>query len=397
MAPRLTRWAWAVIPALVCLAIALVYLPPRPAGPPRGESPMSRRAGQLRERAVELAAEWEIEEFGRRAVGYRLQLAPELRRRWAADSPTVAVLLLGPDSVTGWARERVETAIRRSWHELGLGVTKVAVGVVVDMDRRVRPGALDSLPGISGGAFGTTYLLPDSLDQATCIALLPAPYFLDRRLTIPPGRLETWLHDGLGPCAFYARFGVPGARVRGWLARRRYDLATWAVWDRPLSAGFNFGWLRPEERNYGWWWEGIYGLKFSAVACLGGRPPACLASVREGDTGRPGSARVVVPLSPWRFSRMDLLGGGRWLSDVVRATGDARFREFWLTELPVDSALTLALRRPVGEWTVGWQAGISAPPPFGPWVPARVWLSGLVAAGLTLLLLAVALPRREVR
>jgi hypothetical protein len=62
---------------------------------------------------------------------------------------------------------------------------------------------------------------------------------------------------------------------------------------------------------------------------------------------------------------VSLIGAQWFLSDIVRATGEERFHEFWTTALPVDSALSLALKRPVGEWTVEWLGRGGAPPPFG--------------------------------
>lgn len=397
MAYRLRRWLWALGPVLACSVIAAVYLPPHRTRPVHTDEPLLRRVGQLRERAKELAAEWQIQEFGRRAVAYRLRLGPELTRLRAADSPTVAILLLGRDSVTRWAHDHIEPAISQTWRSLGLSVTKVAVGVILDMEPSHPAGRADSVPAVPSGIGSATYLLPDTTDRGTCVALLPAPYFARQRLTIKPEQLDWWLRSGLGPCAFYARFGVPGARVRGWLARRNYDLATAAVWDGEAGAVDQFTWLLTGQSSFQWWWEGIYSLKFSAAGCLAGRARACLADVRLGDAAQPASTRVVSPMAAWRFGRMELVGGGRWLSDVARAAGEERFREFWNTTLPVDSALSLALGEPVGEWTVRWQETIAPRPRFGPSVPMLDAGLGALTAAAALALLGLAVRRREVR
>jgi hypothetical protein len=107
--------------------------------------------------------------------------------------------------------------------------------------------------------------------------------------------------------------------------------------------------------------------------------------------------RVVTPTPGWRVEKQRLLGGGWFLGEVARAVGDDRFLQFWRTDLPIDSALSLALSRPVGEWTAEWQRGVAPRPMLG---PAAAFLSvvfGLVTALGALALLLAAAHRREVQ
>ncbi len=103
-------------------------------------------------------------------------------------------------------------------------------------------------------------------------------------------------------------------------------------------------------------WEIAYGLPPSTLACFAGRAAACAAGLRLGDAAGRAISDGAIALQPtWRFSTQNLEDGEVFLSLVLKAVGPQRFLEFWTTALPVDSALTLALRQPAGEWTGRWQ------------------------------------------
>src|SRR5205823_15018559 len=188
-------------------------------------------AARLRARG--LAEQWRAADLAVRLAVYRRRLEPELARRRAADQPGPALLVEAPDTGPVDTRELVASALDTVWRELGLGVSKVAVEVVVDFWRFPRTGT-DSTPKVPTGS--VVYLLSDSSDRATCIALIPAWYW--RRGF--PGPLEDRLRRGFGPCAFFSRGGVPGEAVRALMARRHHDLATlpggWRAGSDPRDA-----------------------------------------------------------------------------------------------------------------------------------------------------------------
>src|SRR5207245_2708825 len=106
------------------------------------------------------------------------------------------------------------------------GVTKVSVGLVVDLRRTVSANPAETP---TQDFAGPAYLFPDSSDRTTCVALIPAWLWTGTLLAVKPParnpRVEDWLRSGLGPCAFYAAYGAPGKGVRRWLTKRGYDLA----------------------------------------------------------------------------------------------------------------------------------------------------------------------------
>ncbi|HMC18192.1 MAG TPA: hypothetical protein VKH16_03165, partial [Gemmatimonadales bacterium] len=260
MARQLTWWLAGAFVA--CAIVAVGYLSPSGAAPAATARSRQPQPTAARLRARELAEQWRAADLAVRLAVYRRRLEPELARRRAADQPGPALLVEAPDTGPVDTRELVASALDTVWRELGLGVSKVAVGVVVDFWRFPRTGT-DSTPKVPTGSVG--YLLPDSSDRATCIALIPAWYW--RRGF--PGPLEDRLRRGLGPCAFFARWGVPGEPVRVWMARRHYDLASVPSWGRERSEPPEASWMM--NRNTGWFWAAVYGHPIAAIGCLAGR------------------------------------------------------------------------------------------------------------------------------
>jgi len=387
MARGLIPWVGAAV--LACVVIAFVYLQPNgspPAGASFGSTPFARLGPVTAERARArtLAAEWQAVELQLRFADARRRLEPEFTRRRERELPSVALVVDGPDSVLPGAQPRLMAMLDSAWRELGLGTTKIAVGMVVDLWPGGRPGTR-GMP-FSSGAF----LFPDSTDRSTCLASVALPNY-SRNTT---ERLRSHLKASLGPCTWYARFGTPGARVRRWLGARSYDLALSSEWDTGRHAYWLTQWLRGENGR-GWDWPAVYGFAPRTVGCLASRPAACMDAVRDGDGGG-ADGRLLVPASLWDVNRVRLVGGDRYLADVLRATGDDRFLDFWNTTLPIDTALAVALKAPVGDWTVRWQRELVPTLPLTPVLRPHELLPGLLLIGLAVALTVLLVRRREV-
>ncbi len=209
------------------------------------------------------------------------------------------------------------------------------------------------------------------------------------------GALVHSLKAGLGPCAFYAAFGTPGAPVHSWLAARNWDLA--ASLD-PGARGRSNSMIEMAEPRYSWYWDAIYSLPPMAVACLAGRPDGCRAAVVAGAGDEPATPFPEIMQVDRRWNRIQrLVEAGRYLGDVAHAVGRDRFLAFWTSSQPVDTALATALKRPVGEWTADWQRDFVLPIRLGPAPPL-----GGVGLALTIAMLAIAIvagtaARRQVR
>jgi hypothetical protein len=297
-----------------------------------------------------------------------------------------------PDSVRDWAVRVMQGALDSSWASLRIGVSKVSVAVVLGLREPAHP----SVSALDLGGGEVAYVLPDSTDRATCIVTGRLPYFALTKKYRRPDQLLDWAGTTLGPCAFYARFGVPSRRVQQWLGRRGFDLAVSAGWFR--ESRMDLPWLVEDARFRRWWWGTIYSFPFSTVSCFAGRSADCRRGLAAGDAGPDGPLPgIVVPSDPWEVRKIRLIGAASFLSDVARAVGEDRFQEFWTTSLPVDSALTLALQRPVGEWTVEWQRRMSPAPPLGAAVDPLDAILGIALALLLVGLVMLGQNRREVR
>lgn len=383
MARDLTRWV--VVVLLVAAAMVLVQA----IGGSRVRGPTFNQPEPTaaRRRAMAIASQWRMAVLAQRVVGYREELKPRLRALALVGQPTVALLVDADDSLRTGLTPLLSPALDSAWAALGLGVTKVSVGVVVSM--RGLPG----LPGMSPVSRldnRDLFLLPDSLAPTQCLAVTGANRMWVTRLATR-GALVRWLGSSLGPCAFYARFGVPSARVRSWLGARGYDLAL-APMAYGEEAGFSTTWM-----FFGAPWQFLHGLPPIALGCVAGRAADCAATIRSGD-GSPSDAvgGLLVAEQPWRLEGKRLADGQRFLAEVLAVVGPERFAEFWTTDLPVDSALTLALRRPVGDWAAEWQRRVVPGILLGPTLPLRPLLTGLALLLLGPMLALLLAGRRQV-
>jgi hypothetical protein len=388
---------WLLAPVTACVVVALAYLPPRGArdgAEARSFGPRAPTPTAARQHAQALAEEW-------RAAQAAVRLAESRGRLPPAPASGPALLLAGFDSIPAEARRFITAALESAWHQLGLGETKITVGVVIQP--RAGGSRSGGVPLEQGGA--AAYLLPDSTDRTMCVALLSVyPAWTRGLLATSRGqaslRWGQWLAASLGPCAFYAAYGSPGKPVRRWLAAREFDLALSPPWREPLArAGSSYdGYLvNPQTRR--WYWDWVYRQSFAAVGCLGGRVTACREAVLAGAGGdwRDSVPRVLLPRRDW-WRQQRLIGSERYLADVARAVGPERFARFWNSPLPVDSGLAAALHEPVGQWTARWQLSLGPPlPSLGAAPPLGSALLGLLLATGALASVVLTARQRQVR
>ena len=396
---------WGAIALAACGIVAVVYLPPR-GGVTAPESRFAPRVPQptaARLRAQGLAEQWRAARASAQLVEHRERSA-SLPTHVPDDGASFTAVVTGIDSIPPppAATAMVRSALDSAWHRLGLGATKVSVEVIVELLPR-------GSRFVGTPAFGQEgppiYQFPDTTDRASCTVLIPAGAYWTRILlgqqwpygeaaNVP--RLGQWLQGGLGPCAFYASFGNPGKPVRYWLARRNFDLALYPVWDTPGRPQL-FGLFR-DPASKQWWWDWVYNQSLTAVGCLARRPSACRAAVLEGDEGGlDDSVPRIVTLGRWWWKGQRLVAAERYLSDVVREVGHDRFLRFWNSPQPVDTALAVALRMPLGEWTAGWERRFAPRLPLGPAAPLSGSLLAVLLAAAAVASVALTARRRQVR
>jgi len=390
---------WVLVGLVACFALALAYLPPRGARSRDRSSffmAQTRQGTPARQRAQAVADEWRTADGSLRLLRAREHFRELARTAWAGTS-----LVVVSESAGAWitAPRIADSAIHVAWRQLGLGETKVRVAVILklaaDAQGRDRPLAEEG---------GAAYLTPDSTDRTTCIAVVSPGTYWTRGLTgdlwqgrrVPFDDLVQFLKAGLGPCAFYAAYGTPGKSVRGWLVSRGWDLAL--TLDAGARGRQGNSLITMVEPRYPWYWEVIYSVPPTAVACLASRPDGCRAAVLSGASDDAAIPFPDIMRVDRRWGRVPrLVEGQRFLGDVARAVGRDRFLSFWTTALPVDTALAAALKRPVGEWTAEWQRDFVQPIRLGPAPPVGGVAMALAIAVLVVTLVAVTASRRQVR
>jgi len=380
---------WILAGGIACAALALVYLPPRGSTARTSEIFMAQypRGTAARIRAQSLAEEW-------RAAEGALQLYVQRRAlQTAVATQSPLVTFSEPARVKRDAAVATDSALRRTWRQLRLGETKVRVAIVIELER----GATASDRPLSESGV-TAYLAPDSTDRTTCLVFLPVGRywtlrFTDPTMRVPADHLTDLLRSGLGPCGFYAAFGTPGKPVHRWLIARGWDvgLTLEAARDRELT-------IFSGEQYSRWYWQRVYMFPPSSVACMAGRAAGCRAALLRGasDDGAIPVPNVVRADRRW-WRMQDFVAAHRLLADVQVEIGRERFRTFWTSPLPVDSALSAALKQPIGEWIAAWQRQYVAPVRLGPAAPLLSCVLGLMLGAGALVVVAAAASRRQVR
>jgi len=358
----------------------------------------SPRATPARWRAQAVGDEWRAADGSLRLLRARRQLQ-ELLRAASAGTPGTSLVVVSESGDVATATSPIaDSAIHVAWRQLGLGETKVRVAVIIQLSSASQ-GHDRPLPDEGRAA----YLAPDSTDRTTCIAVVSLGTYWTRvvagdlRGRVPFEALAQSLQAGLGPCAFYAAYGTPGKSVRGWLGARGWDLAfTLNAGARGRQGSSLIGMADP---RYPWYWDAIYALPPTAIACLASRPEGCRAAVLAGASDDP-----VIPFPDivgmdrrWWRTNPRLVEGRRFLGDVAREVGRERFLSFWTSPLPVDTALAAALKRPVGEWTADWQRDFVGPIRLGPVPPLGAVAIALLIAALAVAVVAITASRRQVR
>lgn len=386
---------WIAGVGLACLAIVAAYVPPRGRAPERpSRLTVTQPLPAKRLRANAMAWEWRAADRAVRLAEYREALRLRIADLRRTDAPGPALLFDGP--LTDSDRAVVTAQLDTVWRALHLGAPKVAVGVVVATPAPDTPVAGRRIPTRQESS-SPALLLPDSTDRATCVTLVPLDRWSRQRMggvRLAGGpRLDAWLRQGLGVCAFYAALGAPGEPIGRWLRARRLDLGILAEWDRPPGQRRK-GWFGPEAVRHPWFWHVLYAMPADAVACLGGRASGCRGAVLAGADGTAPASRT---LDTERWWQRQLLFGGEWyLSDLVRAFGRDRVARFWNSDLPVDSAFAQATGMDIGRWTRRWQGEQLARLPLGPRPPFAAAALGLVLAGAAVAATAGLARRRRV-
>ena len=311
-------------------------------------------------------------------------------------------------------RAATDSIVRRQWSRIAQRPNDMTVVVSVKLDtvdiRLTSPRQLRL--GVHLG-----YVLPTPEEDA-CYTIVNVGPSTARRLNAWSqqedlgeatlmGLLPTTAPELLGPCAYFAAFGKPGAAVGHWLETVNYAPAILPTWVRDppyrdVAKVYRTRQTLPSLYRYS---EYRYA---DLYPCASGDRARCrsavLASTQEFlsvrynielATTRP---RGVISAYRYAWARTHPLGLGvrSYLSDLLAEMGNDRFAQFWASDTQVDTAFANAFGLPLEDWTMRWAQEQLGTPLRGP-----ATTSGALAQALALATLFVTLgvmygARREI-
>ena len=382
MATELRRWIGGTLAACFLAAVGLVagggaLAPPRDQPSPTG----SRWTAE----AARLAGVWR-NTWGRwRLESYRNELARPVDSARAAGGSAPLLMIDGPS--TPAQRTELNRYLAEMWRQAAPEGFKVAVALVIVRDTASQAGP--DTPTLGRGD-APTYLFPDSLHRDMCLAVIHEG-FMGRRLFSAhhfdndSTSLFRWLMGGIGPCAFYGAYGIPGREIGRWMNGQGFQFAMFPEWWSKEPVGTFFYWdrnLPPSRQPTNWWVYTYSTLPWNGVACYAGRRAQCGANVFDSAAVADSQPSTWNASEWWR--EQPFLQGVRFLSDVSRSVGTERFSEFWSADVPMDSAFRRATGRTLADWTADWARGNGPPLQVGPSAPPLDILFGLLPAALAL-------------
>lgn len=342
MAYLIRRAPWAAV--LVALAILAAYLPPQPPPTPdpylgRWQSyptPEGRLAKRLGDDYAQVAERT-----------YMLHLRDSLMR-------VIAARQVHPGEIAALAPFR-------AWENASRATTNAARPSVAALSPDVR--AAFALVAASSRDFWTTnnIYLPLATDGHTCLAVQGV---VADRGAVPKTVTVSRPSEVLGPCGFFAAFGLPGPQIRRWLEAREYDFAQNADWQAQRQTP-----EQPERHDAELWmqlalsrlgvmnrpdrmpslFDSPYGLPISATGCAVGKQDACRRFFFTDSADRGSPIQNVVRVCYYCFSRR-----GQMLATLVSEQGPDRFRKFWQSSLPPEEAFDRSFSIPFARWGPTW-------------------------------------------
>jgi hypothetical protein len=333
MAPGLRRPILYTL--LACALIALALLPPRIR--PEPDVGWVPRTDMRAARQLEMAG-WSL-----RQLELRDSILAVIGARPVFSEDSIAFLF--PSGFPTLATGVVRGLLVPRWTAVVDGAPRARLLVAFTIDSVARPQESGrSLPYTE-----TSKILPEITDGHTCISTIVVGV-RDARLMNSTGTLALDLlahlrRWGIGACAYFGAFGIPGDGIRTWLDARQNNPVIEAGWtDDPLADS-------PEPTRWSGmlWWNPEF---IDLAGCAAGEMDRCqgiLWGQRDADRDRRQFARFAVR-GVLRFS----YESGSYLADMVAHYGRERFARFWTSDAPLEQAFADAMGEPIERWTMKW-------------------------------------------
>lgn len=196
------------------------------------------------------------------------------------------------------------------------------------------------------------------------------------------GGWSRWTRSLLGPCTFYAEYGIAGDGIQEWLDAGGVNFAFGSRDEQTLR------WPTPPRRSFlGVGLSGRGGL--DVERCLTGQPEVCEAVFlrpRDADPTLRGQSALAIR-SPVFFAgsaRSGPFPAENWflLDDLEREFGRDAFQRFWTSGEDVRSAFQAAFGVDLGEWLIRWLDNGPGIEPATPAATLASTLQGLLTIAL---------------
>jgi len=356
MAPQLRRVFLTTV--LVCAAVAVAYLPPRP--PER----ISLRADRETARPMAVRHAHRLDDAVVRAR--RTLEVSRWRDALLAQMHTTGGggIFVTTDVSADTPPVDARAAVESVWKALPRHDPTVRVGVAVTWI----PDTLRTLNMLY--QWNAWFLPPEATDGRTCIVMVALA------TPMSPATWRLGYRNGarlLGPCAYYAAFGRPGSGLQQWLDHGGGRYALDNNWRQPSDTG------QAINTEYGTLYDWYYD-SWDFTACRMGQVARCLRVVDAPDTRLTFAMQLNTTDLPgvleWRTYRRfwGTAPRDRFLADMVGAFGVDRFATFWQSDASFDTAFAQAYGTPLATWTHRWVVASYFALPPGTHVTGREWL-----------------------
>ena len=235
-------------------------------------------------------------------------------------------------------------------------------------------------------------IFPPNPDAANTCAVVVRVHSPKALLASDTDRLRNLGGGVLGPCAWYAAYGVPGRGVAQWLDSTEHG----AFVNDPRSL---LGRKRSPVSDW-WYTEWFWGMREKeSLACIAGRDDVCTRLVLQAHM--PYSDWDFYLVTPgyagrqrwWSTRRLDF--GGFTLALLERQVGPDAFRSFWKSDLGFPDAFAVASGEPMNHWVRRELTALYAPYRPGPLPSSQTGLALLIALPGSIALGLWAVRRRE--
>lgn len=310
---------------------------------------------------------------------YREQTRSDSLLRLLPGTPGLAVLL--PPPLSPVTRDSIRAAAARELNALDVPRARLGVFVVDQAygrrtGARVTPGeqrqvyvGTDSA-GVYCFMVGTGFVVRDSVLRTAAFGVAP-----DRRWDRPQP------FDVLGPCAFVAVYGAPGAGIDEWLRRGGFRFADL----RPLSPP-------PDTSSSPLPLWSRFADETDIRGCSGGRRDRCRAFLQKDGREAAGAVAYDLPL-PYEYRTR---APGMLLRDLEQQFGTERFARFWASDADFAISFATAFGVDPVDWVRRWSVQRYGTASLGPRLASVNVLLSLLTLGLLMAMVAAVAAHRQV-